>query len=209
MVIFEDRKNNHKMETRTQQRTGDPVLCPVLAWSNVVARILASPKTSLATTENFFYDSSTRTGFEARLITQANTQSLATIVGKKTIGYAATDIGTHSLRSGAAMAIFLANESVHKIMILGQWSSDAFLVYILPQVLERTSGMSKMMTTTNNFFHAPDAKPDPIRSNNKSHRDDPHIPGDSRAFRGPHSALYFFNGPNAASFLLPRLHLFH
>jgi hypothetical protein len=212
-VTFEDQKNNHKMETRTQQRTGDPVLCPVLAWSNVVTRILASPNTSPATTVNFFYDTSARPGSEARLITQANTRSLlrttATILGKKKIGYSAADIGTHSLRSGAAMALFLANESVHKIMILGRWSSDAFLVYIRPQVLEWTSGMSKMMVKTDNFFHAPDAHSDPIRSNDKSHRDDPHIPGDSRAFRGPQSALSFFNGPNAASFLLPRLHLFH
>jgi hypothetical protein len=87
-VTFEDQKNNHKMETRTQQRTGDPVLCPVLAsWSNVVTRILASPKTSLATTVNFFYDTSAQPGFEVRLITQANTRSLlcttATILGKK------------------------------------------------------------------------------------------------------------------------------
>jgi hypothetical protein len=82
----------------------------------MVTRILASPKTSLATTVNFFYDSSTRPGSEACLITQANTRSLfrttATILGKKKIGYAATNIGTHSLRSGAAMALFLAIKQI-------------------------------------------------------------------------------------------------
>jgi hypothetical protein len=214
-VTFKNQKNNTswKPEPNNAPAIQSSVPSLSLAWSKVVARIVSSPKTSLATPVNFFYDPSARPGFEARLITQANTSLLlrttATILGKKKIGYAVADIGTHSLRSGAAMALFLANESVYKIMILGRWSSDAFLAYIRPQVLKWTSKMSKLMTTIENFFHAPDAHSVPTRSNDKSHRDDPHIPGDSRAFRGPQFALSFFNGPNAASFLLPRLHLFH
>ena len=40
----------------------------------------------------------------------------------------ASDIGTRSIRSGAAMGLFLMNHPVAKIMILGCWSSDACLV---------------------------------------------------------------------------------
>jgi hypothetical protein len=51
------------------------------------------------------------------------------------------------------MALFLANESILKIMILGRWSSDAFLVYIRPQVLEWTATMSRSMVMNLDFHH--------------------------------------------------------
>jgi hypothetical protein len=38
-------------------------------------------------------------------------------------------------RLGRAMALFMKDHSTAKLMILGRWSSDAFLVYIRPQVL--------------------------------------------------------------------------
>ena len=64
----------------------------------------------------------------------------------------ASDIGTRSIRSGAAMGLFLAGISVDKIKMLGRWSSDAFLVYIRPQVLEWTNNMSSEMIKNNSFF---------------------------------------------------------
>jgi len=36
-ITFEDQKNNKKMETRTQQCTEDPILCPVTAWARIVS----------------------------------------------------------------------------------------------------------------------------------------------------------------------------
>ena len=214
-ITFEDQKNKKKMETRTQQRTGDPALCPVLAWTRVISRIISSPNTSPSTTVNYFFDPSNPSqSLKDRLITQDNTRVFlrltAQLLGKDKVGYLPADIGTHSLRSGAAMALFLANESVHKIMILGRWSSDAFLAYIRPQVMEWTSGMSKAMTQSENFFHAPDSQSTPVHQHrDKAHRDDPRTSGDPRSFSGSRTAFSFFNGPNVASFLLPRLHLFH
>ena len=49
------------------------------------------------------------------------------------------------------MALFLKNHSVEKIKILGRWSSDAFLVYIRPQVLEWTNNMSEDMARVGRF----------------------------------------------------------
>ena len=49
------------------------------------------------------------------------------------------------------MALFLANHSPAKIMILGRWKSDAFLVYIRPQVLEWTHSMSGDMLQVPDF----------------------------------------------------------
>jgi hypothetical protein len=50
------------------------------------------------------------------------------------------------------MALFLMDHSSAKIMILGRWSSDAFLVYIRPQVLEWTNSMSLDMIRFDSFL---------------------------------------------------------
>ena len=81
--------------------------------------------------------------------------------GKAVFGYTANDIGTRSLRSGAAMSLFLMNHPVAKIMILGRWSSDAFLVYIRPQVLEWTDNMSRDMIHHDSFLDATDNRRTP------------------------------------------------
>ena len=51
------------------------------------------------------------------------------------------------------MALFLRNHSTERIMILGRWSSDAFLVYIRPQVLEWTNNMSRDMISFDSFLN--------------------------------------------------------
>ena len=55
------------------------------------------------------------------------------------------DLDTKSVRSGGAMALFMMGYSPEKIMILGRWSSTAFMDYIRPQTLEWTSLMSSDM----------------------------------------------------------------
>jgi hypothetical protein len=50
------------------------------------------------------------------------------------------------------MALFMKDHSTAKIMILGPWSSDAFLVYIRPQVLEWANNMSRDMVSFNSFL---------------------------------------------------------
>jgi hypothetical protein len=106
--------------------------------------------------------------------------------GHQTFGFHPHEIGNKSIRSGAAMALFLMDHSPAKIMILGRWKSEAFLAYIRPQVLEWTNQMSQDMVHLDSFL-------------DMSHR---HVvpPSDPRQKS--------FNGQN--SFLtMPRLHLQH
>ncbi len=56
------------------------------------------------------------------------------------------------------MGLFLMGHPVAKIMILGRWSSDAFLDYIRPQVLEWTNQMSVDMIHHDTFFDASDSR---------------------------------------------------
>ena len=57
-------------------------------------------------------------------------------IGEGVLHIAANKIGTHSIHSGAAMAMFLGRCPVFLIMMIGLWSSNAFLCYIRKQVEE-------------------------------------------------------------------------
>jgi hypothetical protein len=56
----------------------------------------------------------------------------------------------------AAMAMYLAGIPVYTIMLIGQWSSDAFLRYIHCQVQEFSAGVSQQMIVLENFFTIPE-----------------------------------------------------
>ena len=50
-------------------------------------------------------------------------------IGEDKLGFKVEQVGTHSQRSGAAMAMYLGECPVYTIMMIGRWSSDAFLRY--------------------------------------------------------------------------------
>jgi hypothetical protein len=74
--------------------------------------------------------------------------------GKRVFGFDRMDIGTKSVRSGAAMGLFLANHSTERIMLMGRWLSQAFLVCIRPQVIEWMNNMSSDMISVDSFIDA-------------------------------------------------------
>jgi hypothetical protein len=93
-------------------------------------------------------------GNKPLLITNSYIQKLlrttcTTFRGKATFGL---KLAIAQIRLEATMHLFLQDVSTAKIMILGRWSSDAFLVYIRPQVLEQTNNMSKEMIHFNKFL---------------------------------------------------------
>ena len=63
----------------------------------------------------------------------------------------AEEVGTHSLRSAAAMAMILVGLPVYLIMLMGRWSSNAFLQYILKQIEQFSHDVSSKMIE--NMFH--------------------------------------------------------
>jgi hypothetical protein len=76
-------------------------------------------------------------------------------IGPDILGFTAKQIGLHSARSGTAMTMFLAGIPVFTIMLLGHWSSDAFLRYIRKQVKESSAGVSQKMILYEDFFTIP------------------------------------------------------
>jgi len=88
-------------------------------------------------------------------------------IGPDSLGFTAKEVGLHSARRGAAMAMYLAHVPVFTIMLLGRWSSDAFLRYIRKQVKEFSNGISSKMIQLEHFFTIPSSSSeDPRVPNN-------------------------------------------
>jgi hypothetical protein len=154
-IVFEDQKNGKKMDARTQRRSGHRYLCPVFRWGSAVQRIVR-------TIPNWGDDTDLCSIFLAGDVLRISNTFTCKLLrhtcelfgGFDSFGFHPHEIGNRSLRSGAAMSLFLMDHSPAKIMILGRWSSDAFLVYIRPQVLEWTHNMSCDMIHLDTFFDA-------------------------------------------------------
>jgi hypothetical protein len=190
-VTFVNQKNGRKMDSRTQRRTGDPDLCPVVRYATQVQRILRMVPGAKGITKI----NTIALGGKLGLITNTYILNILrntcySFGGKATFGFDPHEIGNKSIRSGAAMALFINDISTAKIMILGRWSSDAFLVYIRPQVLEWTNNMSTEMIAVDSFLD--------VQMNHHTTTDDPR----TRANKYNTS----FNG---STVVIPRLHLNH
>jgi hypothetical protein len=126
-ITFEEQKRGTKSDTITHHCTSDPLLCPVKIWCKIVRRISSYPASSQDTTVNVFrLESGAIHKFSGRdLFTHL--RRAAASLGQDILGVTPDQIGLHSARSGAAMAMYLAGVPVYTVMLLGLWSSDAFL----------------------------------------------------------------------------------
>jgi hypothetical protein len=88
-------------------------------------------------------------------------------VDAETLNIKADECGLHSLRSSAAMAMYLNGSiPVYTIMLLGRWSSDAFLRYIRKQVTEFSKGVARKMIQRPVYFHVSHAGREDPRTHN-------------------------------------------
>jgi len=167
-ITFVLQKNNTKYDTITQWATNDKDLCPVQRWGRLVQRIRSYPGSTDATPVNLFRDPKT---LSYHYITSSNISSAlrrsAEWFGVDDLGFQPKELGTHSIRSGAAMAMYLTQTPVYTIMLIGRWSSDAFLRYIRTQVQDFARGVSQNMIQAEDFFTVPQATSleDPRTSN--------------------------------------------
>jgi hypothetical protein len=138
-ITFEFQKADVRSEIAHQHATGLELLCPVIMWSPIVRRILAYPGCDEENLVSVVVINDARKLVTASFLA-AELKAAATRIGEEVLGFPPDDIGTHSIRSGAAMAIYLAGASVFTIMLIGRWSSDAFLGYIRRQVLGQRPG---------------------------------------------------------------------
>ena len=76
--------------------------------------------------------------------------------GEERLGFSHKEVGTHSIRSGFAMELYLAKVYPETIMIMGRWASSAFLRYICIQVSDTSKGISTLMTNNHAFYTIPE-----------------------------------------------------
>jgi hypothetical protein len=167
-VCFVDQKNGTKMEKRSQRKSGIRVLCPVEAWVSVISRLQEeiAPTQSVTTIPVCTYVEGGRLlEVDSAQVLHLLRRTCAVFDGENKYGISESEIGTRSIRSGAAMALALqGGNSDKKIMMLGRWKSVAFLDYIRPQVLEWAGDMSSEMAKTISFLDVGGQPTEPPRS---------------------------------------------
>ena len=143
-VTFREQKNGEKWDRSTQEATADPLMNPARVLACLVSELWKLQSTTSDTPMCTFYDKgSTRTVSASDAL--EHLRRVAEVLGEENTGFKPKEIGTHSIRSGAAMAMFLDNAPVFLIMLIGRWKSDGFLKYIRKQVVETSRGVSTRM----------------------------------------------------------------
>ena len=161
-VTFEFQKRDVRddiishQRSRDTQGTGD--MCPVRAAVQLIQRLRSyanlpftcfqdTPLNTVKSGEAYYTIPSSLVLQRIRVVVD--------LLGFEHLGFTSADVGTHSNRSGGAMGMFLAGTPVYTIMLMGRWSSDAFMRYIRKQVLQLSHGISSKMLTFDAFYTVP------------------------------------------------------
>ena len=86
---------------------------------------------------------------------EALRNAVCTIVEDKLV-FKAEQVGTHSQISGAEMVMYLEECPVYTIIMIGEWSSDAFLRFIRKQVEQFSHNVTCRMICFQFQRHIPD-----------------------------------------------------
>jgi hypothetical protein len=117
-ITFEFQKTDIRNETVHQYATVLPNLCRVKAWAKVVRRVLSYPGCD---TESLV--STVLTNNKRWLVTAAflatQLQAAAKRIGHDVLGFSHLDVGTHPIRSGGAMAMYLTGVRLIDDMLTG------------------------------------------------------------------------------------------
>jgi hypothetical protein len=149
---FERQKREEKMDMVTLMASQDARLCPVRGAAAIVRRIRKYPGSSqdspiMTVTVNRHHKKVTSTHMMNAL------RDAVGAIGEVKLGIKKEDVGMHSIRLGEAMVIYLEECPVFMIMLIGLWSSNAFLRYIRKQVMEFSQIVTKRMLSCQNFRH--------------------------------------------------------
>jgi hypothetical protein len=152
MINFEYQKNDKRNVQVHMFSTKDKILNPVAAWAKVIKRVRSYPNSSMDTKVCSFIDKNIPSSIKADHV-RSWLRSITELIGEAKLGFSKEDVGLHSIRSGAAMAMFMSGVSPIIIQRVGRWSSDAFLEYIRDQVESFTLGVSQKMIDADHFNH--------------------------------------------------------
>ena len=119
-------KKDERMDTVTQMASGEKTLCPVRLDPDLVRRIRKYPGSSDDTPMSAVWRNDRIEHVTLSEMAEALRAAVGAI-GEELLGILMEEVGTHSVRSGAAMAMYLGECPLYTIMMIGRWSSDTFL----------------------------------------------------------------------------------
>ena len=129
-LSFMFQKNEDRNESVGMHRAenSSDFMCPVKIAAAVVKRVLSYPGSSSDSNINLIMSNKGTTFEISSASIRKDIKNVVKIMGPKILGFTSDDVGTHSIRSGGAMALHLANVSPLTIMMIGRWRSEAFLL---------------------------------------------------------------------------------
>lgn len=164
---IENQKNGMQGGVIHQEATGLPH-CPIKALARRIHNIMSNGGTLFTP----IYQSYTAPGKAYYISPQQVTAMVRDAAGaigmyEDTIGFKRSDISSHSLRAGGAMAMHLNGASMETIKKVGRWKGDTFLMYIHDQISAFTTGLSTQMSNRIPFRQI--AGPTLLEQSNQAH----------------------------------------
>ena len=175
-IIFEFQKKEDRDDPVTQSRTGHPLFCPVVAAAHIVMRMMEMVKKGELKEKDYWntpiFAYTTSKGKRGVVKAWIARKMLRDFIGQgeyADLGLDPDRLGLHSIRASAAMAMYLNKVPVYTIMLLGRWSSDAFLRYIRKQVEEFGQNVASLMIENPRYHQIiPRSRDDPGTHNPNS-----------------------------------------
>jgi hypothetical protein len=141
-ITFKMQKNGRKLNTITQWKTNDPILCPVIQWTALVTRISAYNGASNAMPVSAIWNRGRIEQVTSKMVENALRDGVKAY-GEAALCIDAHEVGTHSIRSESAKATYLGGVPIFAIMMIRQWASNSFMKYIRTQIEEFTFDVLK------------------------------------------------------------------
>ena len=139
-------QKNGKRNQSVNHHASHTDYCPVRALIMRVSTIMANtanPNTGIST---YF----PRTKYVSRELTAADVnraiKHAVTALRLETNGLTPAQVGSHSLRAGGAMAMYLNGVPHDTIRKMGRWASDTFLMYVHEQISAVSEGVAIKMS---------------------------------------------------------------
>jgi hypothetical protein len=161
-ITFEFQKRDIRNDIISHQKSGDKVgsgeMCPVRAAAEVIKRLYSYniPSNKIKGTPINFIKLGSMSYTIPSSLFLLKFRAAVKQLGHKKLGFHPEEVGTHSNHLGGAMGMFLAGTPVYTIMLMGRWSSDAFIRYLRKQVLSLSHGIANKMLTFKEFYTVPD-----------------------------------------------------
>ncbi len=148
-ACLENQKNGYKGCTLHHHASGDPRFCPAKAAARLMYRMRGLPPSTPLGTFGTAIGTDQVSAAHIRTLLRNTAQTL----GLESHGFDLARIGTHSLRSGGAMALRLAGHADATIKKLGRWSSNTYLLYIQTQIAQLSHGIATSMARRLHFHN--------------------------------------------------------